>query len=175
MQFAVAIWRDLFTHRAGGPWSGGHGGVLTLSPFPSSQTSYIPAADHFFHLPVLARGTVAFMQSGDVADSVHGHPSVSKARCRRLTLTSASLPQTQRHCGCVSCCGAAQRWVSMVTPRLVPRLQVFQKRKFSFPSKEPFCWETQHHLPQPAPRLAANEPSLGSWVPAACPPGSYFR
>lgn len=104
-----------------------------------------------------------------------GTQGVSEARCPRLALASASLPQAQRHCDCVSCCGAAQQWVSMVTPRLVPRLQVFQKRKFSFPSKELFCQETQRHLPQPAPRLPANEPSLGSRVPAACPPGSYFR
>jgi len=103
-----------------------------------------------------------------------GTQGVSKACCRRLVLASASLPQTRRRCGCVSCCGAAQRWVSMVTPRLVPRFQVFQKRKFSFPSKEPFCQETQHHLPQPAPRLPANEPSPGSRAPAACPLGSYF-
>lgn len=104
-----------------------------------------------------------------------GTRGVSEEHCCWLVLASASLPQTQRHCGCVSCCSAAQRWVSMVTLRLVPRLQVFQKRKFSFPSKEPFCQETQHHLPQPALRLPANEPSLGNRVPAACPPGSYFH
>lgn len=51
MQLAVAVRRDLFTHRAGGPWSDEHGRVLTLSPFQSSQTKYIPAADHFFQLP----------------------------------------------------------------------------------------------------------------------------
>lgn len=174
MQLAVAVWSDLFTHRASGPWSDEHGRVLTLSPFPSSQTKYSPAANHFFHLP--GPGEMhgcLHAGSRDAAGSVSGvsprHAAV------RLALASASLPQTQRHCGCVSCCGAAQRWVSMVTPRLIPRLQVFQKRKFSFPSKEPFCWETQRHLPQPAPRLPANEPSLGSRVPAACPPGSYFQ
>lgn len=121
------------------------------------------------------RRTIAFVQGqGMPSVTAVGTRGVSGPRCRRLPLASASLPQTQRHCGCVSCCVAVQQWVSMVTPRLVPRLQVFQKRKFSFPSKEPFCQETQRHLPQPAPRLPANERSPGSQLPAACPPGSCF-
>lgn len=75
MQLAVAVQCDLFTHRAGGPWSDEHGRVLTLSPFPSSQSKSIPAADHFFHLPSPGE-THGCLRAGsrDVAGDGRGHP-----------------------------------------------------------------------------------------------------
>lgn len=85
MQLTVAVRRDLFTHRAGGPWSDEHGRVLTLSPFPSSQTKHIAAADHFFHLPSPGE-THGCLHAGsrDVAGGVCGHPG-----CLRGMLLSA--------------------------------------------------------------------------------------
>lgn len=94
MQLAVAVRRDLFTHRASGPWSDEHGRVLTLSPFPSSQTKYIPAADHFFHLP--GPGEMhgcLHAGSRDAAGSVCGHPG-----CLRAMLPFGSRSHRLHYC-----------------------------------------------------------------------------
>lgn len=89
--------------------------------------------------------------------------SRSAPGCAPVSPGLSPSPRSRRGCG--SCCGTAQPWVSMVTPRLVPRLQVFQKRTFSFPSKESFL----PAAPAPPPPARA-EPGR-----ARAPPGSLGK